>query len=74
MIKDDNELHRTQEQVVRFENALLSLRQRIFETDRLGFRLTAAAYADEIATLRANIDEYIGLKVVRDGSPTLVGQ
>jgi len=31
MIRDDHELHRTQEQVVRFENALLSLRQKTFE-------------------------------------------
>jgi hypothetical protein len=74
MIRDDNELHRTQEQVVRFENALLSLRHQIFEKDPQGFRLSAAAYADEIATLRASIDEYIGLRAVRDESPTLVGQ
>jgi hypothetical protein len=74
MIRDDHELHRTQEQVVRFENALLSLRQKTFERDPQGFRLTAAAYADEIATLRASIDEYIGLKAVRDDSPALVGQ
>ena len=74
MISDDNELHRTQQQVVRFENALLTLRQEIFEKDPQGFRLTAAAYADEIAALRASIDEYIGLKAVRDESPTLVGQ
>jgi hypothetical protein len=73
MISDDNELHRTQQQVVRFENALLTLRQEIFEKDPQGFRLTAAAYADEIAALRASIDEYIGLKAVRDESPTLVG-
>jgi hypothetical protein len=35
MIRDDHELHRTQEQVVRFENALLSLRQQTFEKDPL---------------------------------------
>jgi hypothetical protein len=52
---------------------LLSLRQQIFEKDPQGFRVTAAAYADEIATLRAGIDEYIGLKAVRDESPTSVG-
>jgi hypothetical protein len=69
MIRDDNELHRTQEQVVRFENALLSLRHQILEKDPQGFRLTAAAYADEIATLRASIDEYIGLKAVRYERP-----
>jgi hypothetical protein len=45
MIRDDHEVHRTQEQVVRFENALLSLRQKTFEKDPQGFRLTAAAYA-----------------------------
>lgn len=74
MIKDDNELHRTQEQVVRFENALLSLRQETFEKDPQGFRVTAASYADEIATLRARIDEYIGLQTIRHEDPTLVRQ
>jgi hypothetical protein len=38
MIRDDHELHGTQEQVVRFENALLSLRHQTFEKDPQGFR------------------------------------
>jgi hypothetical protein len=65
MIRDDSELHRTQGQVEAFENAMPSLRQRTFEKDPLGFRLTGAAYAEEIATLRASIDEYIGLSSLR---------
>ena len=68
MIADDAELHRTRQQIARFEDVVRSLRERVLEKDPVGFRVMARAIVEEIDVLRARIDEYTGAKAARESS------
>ncbi len=68
MIANERELQRTKEQRARLEDALAELRQQVYPQSLQRFRLMAESYIDEIEKLRNRIDEYLGIKAVREAS------
>jgi hypothetical protein len=70
MIKDNDELQRTFEQLHKIERALRSVREDLLPRSPQGFSLIAEGYVDTIDMLRDRIDEYTGLKAARELSST----
>jgi DNA anti-recombination protein RmuC len=61
MIDTDQQLRLVQEQLSRAEAALASLRETVRTKSEERYRLMAEAYVEQIRTLRAEIDEYLGI-------------
>ena len=64
MIANEAELQQTQEYLAGIEEALATLKGEIYPHSLERFAVMAEAYVDEIARLRAEIDEYTGMKMV----------
>jgi hypothetical protein len=62
MIESDAELTQCLEQVGRMYRALRSLRAEIAPLSKPNFQLFAAGPVDEIRKLRAEVDEYLGIR------------
>src|ERR1700722_14597852 len=72
MIADDIELQRTRTQVAELETAVSDLKQRILNINPERFRLMSESYLNEIEILRDRIDEYLGIKAVRELSSDFI--
>ncbi|HEY2589078.1 MAG TPA: hypothetical protein VGI81_25265 [Tepidisphaeraceae bacterium] len=76
MIQNDEQLLTVKQQLERVESALHSLKQRLLPQSEATFRLMAEGYIDQIAALRREIDEYLGIatRTARaEGSATVGG-
>lgn len=72
MIANDIELSGTREQLLELEKALLSLRNRVYHQNPDRYRLLAESYIVEIKTLRARVDEYLGISLAESETEDLV--
>ncbi|HEY2584451.1 MAG TPA: hypothetical protein VGI81_01655 [Tepidisphaeraceae bacterium] len=61
MIQNDEQLLTVKQQLERVESALHSLKQRLLPQSEATFRLLSEGYVDQIAALRRDIDEYLGI-------------
>jgi hypothetical protein len=61
MIQNDQQLLTVKQQLERVESALHSLKQRLLPQSEATFRLMSEGYVDQIAALRQEIDEYLGI-------------
>lgn len=66
MIANDIELQRTRTQVAELETVISDLKHRVLAINPERFRLMSESYLNEIETLRDRIDEYLGIKAVRE--------
>lgn len=62
MIQNDEQLLTVKQQLERVESALHSLKQRLLPQNEATFRLMAEGYVDQIAALRREIDQYLGIR------------
>jgi hypothetical protein len=73
MITNDEDLALVHRQLERVEGALGALRRDVLPQSEARFLLMAEVYVDQILDLRAEIDAYLGLDLVRShmaaGSP-----
>lgn len=65
MITNDEDLTLVHRQLERIESALGALRREVLPQSEARFLLMAEAYVDQILELRAEIDAYLGLDLVR---------
>jgi hypothetical protein len=63
MIQNDEQLVTVKQQLERVESALHSLKQRLLPQSEASFRLMSEGYVDQIAALRHEIDQYLGISV-----------
>ena len=61
MIQNDEQLLAVKQQLERIESALHSLKQRLLPQSEATFRLMSEGYVDQIAALRQEIDQYLGI-------------
>lgn len=75
MIQSDEQLATVKQQLERVEAALHSLKQRLLPQSEATFRLMSEGYVDQIAALRQEIDEYLGISAgpPRQGESTTIG-
>lgn len=64
MIKTDEDLEIVRQQLTRVESAFSALRREVQPQSEERFLLMSEAYVEQILTLRAEIDEFLGLDLV----------
>jgi hypothetical protein len=65
MISTDAEFEVVSQQLARAESALGAIRRDVLPLSRERYLLMAEAYVDQILALRAEIDEYLGMDLLR---------
>jgi len=69
MIANDEQFAVVKEQAARLERALESLAREVRPKGERQFRIFAEGYVDQLAVLRADMDEYLGLTAVKNPEP-----
>lgn len=64
MIKTDQELEIVRQQLARVESTFSALRREVLPQSEERFLLMAEAYVEQIVTLRAEIDAFLGLDLI----------
>ena len=62
MIRNDEELAVVRQQLTRIEDALVELRREVLPRNRANYEVLAEGYFDQIASLRTEIDTYLGME------------
>ena len=65
MIANDEQFDIVREQIARLERALQSLAREVRPKNPRQFEIFAQGYVDQLATLRAQVDEYLGIAAVK---------
>jgi hypothetical protein len=65
MIRNDEELTLTRDQLLLIEDALVALRREILPKNRKNYEVLSEGYIQQITTLRAEIDAYLGVAPVK---------
>ena len=65
MIANDEQFDVVREQIGRLERALQSLAREVRPKNPRQFEILAQGYVDQLTTLRAEVDEYLGIAAVK---------
>jgi hypothetical protein len=65
MIANDEQFDVVREQIGRLERALQSLAREVRPKNPRQFEILAQGYVDQLATLRAEVDEYLGIAALK---------